>query len=527
MNERNRLIELQRELQWRKATRDVTYFLESHYQIRHPARGMIPFELRQAQKEGLKHWMDNRYSLTLKARQIGWSTLAAAYSLWDAMMHPDRTIIMISRTEREAVDLLAKAKYGYKHLPTWMTQRGPTPVVDHQQKIIFDNDSSIISMPSMSDPARGSSASTIIVDEWAFLQNAEEAWASIEPVADVGGRIIGLSTANGSGNFFHQLWVGAQTGNNAFKSYFAPWSANTDRGVEWYAEKKRTTLPWILAQEYPENAEEAFIKSGRTVFDDLSHQEVIDPQIGYLHTVSSLKDFDWRPNHSFTADDPLRVWETPQVGEIYVIGADVAEGLEWGDYSSAHVINASTGEVAAHWHGHIPADLFGEELFKLSYWYNTALLGVESNNHGLTTITALRRLGHPRIYRRRRLNSAEGKGPMTEFGWSTTRVTKPLMIDELAMGLREGADDPVHVHCQYTLAELQTYVRDEKGQMGGSPFDDRVISLALAKQMLDHAFKPEYLPQEDDYMTLNWWANLKGDAPATSSWVIGQHAGRR
>ena len=48
------------------------------------------------------------------------------------------------------------------------------------------------------------------------LPNPEEAWASIEPVADVGGRIIGLSTANGSGNFFHQLWTGSTAGNNKF-----------------------------------------------------------------------------------------------------------------------------------------------------------------------------------------------------------------------------------------------------------------------------------------------------------------------
>ena len=158
-------------------------------------------------------------------------------------------------------------KYGFKHLPEWLIERGPKSVVEHQQRMGFDNGSQITSMPSASDPARGESATLIVVDEWAFLPNPEEAWASIEPVADVGGRIIGLSTANGSGNFFHQLWNGASTGNNKFDAMFFPWSASEDRDGSWYEGKKDSMLPWQLAQEYPTDPEEAFVRSGNPVFD--------------------------------------------------------------------------------------------------------------------------------------------------------------------------------------------------------------------------------------------------------------------
>jgi hypothetical protein len=142
-------------------------------------------------------------------------------------------------------------------------------------------------MPSASDPARGESASLVVVDEWAFLPNPEEAWASIEPVADVGGRIIGLSTANGSGNFFHQLWVGSETGTNRFEPMFFPWSATEDRGESWYQSKKESMLAWQLAQEYPSSPEEAFIKSGNPVFDldileDMEKSMVEAGQMGYL-----------------------------------------------------------------------------------------------------------------------------------------------------------------------------------------------------------------------------------------------------
>jgi hypothetical protein len=263
----SRLGELRQEAEWRKCVRDESYFLRKYWHIAHPAHGRILFDLRDAQSFALNHWDNNRYSLTLKARQIGWTTLVAAHQFWLAFFKEDQNIIDLSRTEREAVLLLRKTKYGFKHLPLWMIERGPESMVDHQQRMVFSNGSQITSMPSASDPARGESASLVVVDEWAFLPNPEEAWASIEPVADVGGRIIGLSTANGSGNFFHHLWTGATTGNNKFDSMFFPWSASEDRDEAWYEGKCKSMLPWQLAQEYPTSPEEAFVRSGNPVFD--------------------------------------------------------------------------------------------------------------------------------------------------------------------------------------------------------------------------------------------------------------------
>lgn len=286
----SRLTELRQEAEWRRCGVDEKYFLENYWHIAHPAHGKILFKLRNAQSHAVKHWGNNRYSLTLKARQIGWTTLVAAHQFWLAFFKPDQNIIDLSRTERESVLLLRKSKYGFQHLPRWMVERGPKSLVEHQQKMAFDNGSMITSMPSASDPARGESASLVVVDEWAFLPNPEEAWASIEPVADVGGRIIGLSTANGSGNFFHELWVGSETGTNRFEPMFFPWSATGDRDDSWYQSKQESMLPWQLAQEYPSTAEEAFIKSGNPVFDlDIlekmkRHEE--QGQRGYMHEIS-------------------------------------------------------------------------------------------------------------------------------------------------------------------------------------------------------------------------------------------------
>jgi len=287
----NRLSELRQEVEWRKCVRSEKYFLKNYWYIAHPAHGRILFNLRDAQTKALEEWSENRYSLTLKARQIGWTTLVAAHQFWLAFFHSDQNIIDLSRTERESVLLLRKTKYGAKHLPDWMINRGPKSLVEHQQRMAFDNGSQIVSMPSASDPARGESASLVVVDEWAFLPSPEDAWASIEPVADVGGRIIGLSTANGSGNFFHHLWTGATTGNNKFSPMFFPWSATGDRDESWYESKRDSMLPWQLAQEYPTTPEEAFIRSGNPVFDldvlDAMQIHVEAGRYGYLHEIQT------------------------------------------------------------------------------------------------------------------------------------------------------------------------------------------------------------------------------------------------
>lgn len=454
--------------------------------------------MREAQIETVRLWIDHRYTIVLKARQIGFSTLAAAYAFWLAFFWPDRFIVMLSRTEREAVKLLAKAKYGYKALPKWMKERGPAETSNNQLKLTFSNESAIESLPSGNDPARGESVYLVVVDEMAFLPNSEEAWASIEPIADVGGRVITLSTANGSGNFFHKQWLGAEQGINLFKPIFWPWSAG-DRDEEWYESKKRTMPDWQLHQEYPSNPDEAFIRSGNPVFDvdALRAMLTAEPDRGYV-TVLSRKNSEFRPS----AKGEFAVWEFRNPNSVYCLGADVAEGLEFGDFSSVHVINASSGLVAAHWHGHIDPDLFGELCAEIGWMYGNCLVGIEVNNHGLTTLKAAQRYGYKNLYRTRRLGQRTPDATEA-LGWRTTAQSKPLAIDELARSLRDGA---MILKDEHTISELRTFVRDANGKTHGSPFDDRVMSLAIANQMLKYVWLPEYTEEK----TLvpysgDWW----------------------
>lgn len=506
----------QREAGWRRGSVDPLWLAETCWKIQHPL-GERLFKLRAPQREALTRWMgdpvDNvpgENSITLKARQIGWSTLVSFFVFWLAFFFPNTRIMLLSKGEREAQELLGKVKFGLDRIPGWLRARGPTIVASNLTRIEFSNGSEVLSLPSGNNPARGFTGRLIVCDEFAFLENSDEAWASIEPTADIGGQLIILSTANGVGNKFADLWERAETGRSMFKPMFFGWNAVPERGDDWYAQKEFDLPEWQLHQEYPSNPREAFIKSGMQVFNgkvmDLMENHIHDPLFhcnleGPGADLPNTFTIDRRP----TSGAFVTVYEEPDELGTYVIGADVAEGLLHGDYSSAHVVKVCENpKVVAEWHGHIEADLFGLELYKLGTWYNTALILPEVNNHGLTTVTELRKLGYRRIWRRMALNSTTRKRQM-EWGWKTTRVTKPLLIDNLGQWMRDYGDVGV-LPSASTLTELTRFVRDPRGGMSGSPHDDKVISLGLAVYALEYAHNPEY-QEETRYAvgTLGWY----------------------
>lgn len=95
------------------------------------------------------------------------------------------------------------------------------------------------------------------------------------------------------------------------------------------------------------------------------------------------------------------------------------------------------------------------------------------------------------------------------------------MIDELAAAVR---NEDIDICCEFTIGELRTFVRKENGKMSGSPHDDRVISLAIANQMLKYVFLPEYYAGENiPRNSLAWWEQFLIGDDAPKSQPIGAY----
>ena len=349
-----------------KCASDPVFFIDRYVYISHKVKGIIPFHLWRWQADLLDTIHREQYTIVLKGRQLGVSELAVCYALWLVRFHPTKDAIFLSKNEEDAKDLLRRAKLAYTHLPTFL-QCGTPESIDTTE--IADNNtsrfvvahldaqkrphpSSIRSLPATEGSGRSSAGSFVLLDEWAHQQYAEEIWAAIQPTIATGGKILGVSTANGLGNPFEQIWHQAEAKRNSFVPMFLPWNMHPERDQSWYdTTAANLGSAWRMHQEHPREPTEAFIQSGRPVFDQT-----------YLAAAGRWLTDDERRTPLSHADG-LTVWEEPQGEERdargnvtapahqYVIGADVAEGDADGDYDAAVVIDRTTGAQVAELHG--------------------------------------------------------------------------------------------------------------------------------------------------------------------------------
>jgi hypothetical protein len=458
--------------------------------------GVFPFDLRPSQEATARAILNDEDVIILKSRQTGFSTLLSNLSLWEGLSSEGCEIVMLSMNEREARRLLSHAKFAYRRLPSWVKNRLPSLLDNNLERMTFQNDSILESLPSREDAARGRTVRRLIADEFASLKDQEEAWAAMDAATDIGGNSIILSTAKGAGDLFETLWVRASAGESDMTPLFWSWREAFDEA--WYENKKATTLPWILAQEHPTTAEEAFVRSGNSVFD-IDRLRAMEPsppdEFEILYTKPQTGELVSATKGS------LHVWEMPQPKTAYVAGVDTAEGLEHGDRSVITVLKVPTGEMVARMVGRAEPWRFAEQCSELCWLYNTALMGPERNNTGHAFIRAAVEWGYPKIFKHLRAQTKREK-PTEILGWLTSRTTKAHIISEL-----DHYTVDHEIPDELTIFEMMRYVRDEAGRMGGSPYDDCVMAFAIAVEMLAHAYEPQYkeVERKPGPWTYGWW----------------------
>lgn len=458
-----------------KCAADAAYFCH-HYGVIDDAQGhgdgsgTMPFHLWPAQTRVMWQLMLHRLLIILKARQLGISWLCCAYALWICLFSAGKMVLCFSQGQAEANEMLRRIKALFDRLPEWMLEALPKLTKDNTEELEWSNGSRVRSLPATQKAGRSLTASLVILDEAAFLQWAGALYTALKPTIDGGGQLIILSTANGLGNLFHQLWTRAIKKVNAFVTIFLPWWSRPGRSKAWYdAQLSEYTDPNMVKQEYPASATEAFVASGRNRFSS-AWLEAQTPNIREPIPTDQLPEaLRALALRAETGRNQLLIYALPERGREYILGADVAEGLVHGDYSAAVAIDRTSWEEAACLHGHWEPDEFGEILAELGTIYNTAAIAPERNNHGHTVLAALKRLHYPKV----------ANGPDDKPGWLSNLKTKPQSIDTLAEGLRDAL---CLVHTQMAIDELQIYRINDNGSTGAPEgfFDDLVMAWAIA-----------------------------------------------
>ena len=75
-----------------KCGKAPSYFLNNYARISHPLHGLILFNTLDYQDDLLKDFNDYRFNIILKARQLGISTISAAYAVWFMLFHKEKNI---------------------------------------------------------------------------------------------------------------------------------------------------------------------------------------------------------------------------------------------------------------------------------------------------------------------------------------------------------------------------------------------------------------------------------------------------
>ena len=360
-----------------KCASDPVHFMKKYCFIQHPQRGRIQFSLFPFQEKMLTLYRDNPYSIVLKSRQLGISTLSAGYSLWMMLFHKDKNILCIATKQETAKNMVTKVKFMYENLPSWLKIDATE---NNKLNLRLKNGSQIKATSAASDAGRSEAVSLLIIDEAAFIENIGEIWASAQQTLATGGGCIAISTPYGTGNWFHQTWIRAENKENDFLPIRLPWFVHPERDQAW-RDRQDELLgdPRMAAQE----CDCDFITSGQSVVDGLILDEYREKHIK-------------EPIEKRGIDSNVWIWEPPNYTKDYVVCADVSRG-DSTDYSAFHVLDIESLEQVAEYKGRMSTRDYGNLLVNIATEYNNALLVIENNNIGWATIQQVIDRGYENI----------------------------------------------------------------------------------------------------------------------------------
>ena len=477
-----------------------------------------------------------------KSRDMGVTYLVLYVIFWRWLTKKKEQFKIGSRKE-DYVDrlgdmdtLFEKLRYQIDRLPGWMLPIG----FDRKKHSSFmrllnpETSCAIIGEATNKDFARGGRPKAIFFDEFSAWEMAEEAWKA---ASDATRCKIPVGTPKGSGNKFAEL---ART--NTIKNklhllwYINPAKAFTsevyryklesegrlaeDQSIapvgcyvgidgkirsEWYDQEceKRTK------DDIAENLDCNYLTSGRPYFDTVKcelkriqskpaielgnlHWRVrpMFDENGYCHNQDQLV-VEFVPN----INGNVKLWEYPKDGweDGYLIPADVAEGLEQGDYDSSYCLKrfGDKLEVVAALHGHMKQFEYVEELVKFAVFYHRAWLSVERNGNGMGVITPLVKL-YNKLYHKEVMT--KGYPQITDkIGFDTNRMTKPIICSHLSKLI---STDGFECNDEEFWKETLTFVNNDgrleaQGKTQGQKcFDDRVMSMAIGTWCHDNLPAP-------------------------------------
>jgi len=450
--------------------KDPVYFINRYAKIQHPTRGTIIFDTYDFQDECVRSFIEHRFNIIVKARQLGLSTVTAIYAVWLAIFYRDKNILIIATKLSTAKNFIKKVKVAMNALPSWLMM--PTIVEQTQQHLALSNGSQIKAVPTSEDAGRSEALSLLIVDEAAFIRNFDELWTGLYSCVSEGGRAIIISTPNGVGNQYHTLAEGAEQGTNDFNYIKLMWHAHPGRDEAWLKKETKNMTPRAIAQELMCD----FAASGNNFLSN----DIIET----LRIQIEAPIEKWGPNGD------IWQWKYAVEGEEFIISADVSRG-DADDYSAFQVLNKNTCEQVCEYRGKIRPDQFGILLAEVGKRFNDAEICPENNTFGHGTILKLTELGYKNLHFKTlhdKFDFMYGNvvsRSLAKIGFTTTVANRGVILALLEERLRNNT---LRIRSSRIIDELKTFIwKGEKAKARKGKHDDVLMALAIGNSLIESA----------------------------------------
>ena len=474
---------------------DSKYYRETFFWIVDPNGEKVPFKQNSAQAKYYAEKSSN--DLILKARKLGFSSEIEGDFVHDCMFIPNTNAVTMAHTADDTKVHMNRIQY---YLQTMGTREFPFEVsldTQNERELYFPETNSYYWSGSAGSTrfGRGRDVSRFHGSEVAHWPDQ----SVLTAVLDARRRGIGASrtvletTANGMGEKFAELWFDAEDSKNdsPWKQHFFAWwmdkmnvlplppsrfmlggeetkiahmvkqiygvKLSNEQLYWWRRQRAGMADKTLMAQEHPSYPREAFISSGRHIFN-LTNLDVMRKQANDPSFVGELEDDENEIRPIANPEGNLTIWKTPREGRKYFMPADVAEGVKDGAWSVAPVFDRASWEVVAELRLRCDPGNFGRSLCTLGEYFNWAVAAPEMNNHGHATLEAMKAKGYPHILKTTDLWPEE----VEKLGFPTDERTKEKAISSL----RNAIDDFSYFeNSKVAIAEIQAAVRDDNGRM--------------------------------------------------------------
>lgn len=547
-------------------------------------------------------------AIILKARQVGFSTLAQALGIMRATQTENHVALTIAQERDTTSALFDIGRFVWANLPGQIKPPAAREGGTKERRYLLFGEpgqqlrrAGVLGLNSAYETAtaktaaaaRGRTIRTLHMSEVAFWGSDEALLGIQQGVPDLASTLIlKESTANGH-NFFKDEWDLAEAGESDYYPMFTPWfeedeyrrafaneremwdfEASIGSGtpgrpeigddeqdlaelipakIRAWAEEDGVDPPseeetwartlehlnwrrWAIPtktqgkvakfhQEYPSTPEEAFLSTGRKVFDSILVRRALavcertDPAVPSVEHPGPARGLlrgaemqEVRVRRGVTLEVPQkalwvprsraergeasnwRVWQLPQEGEWispndptapptlkehhdgplwrpsgqYLVNVDPAsgeedeQGMEHADHAIV-VLNHRTLEVVAEYTSQADPDMLALETLLAALFWNRALVTVErTGGWGLPLLRILSMdYKYPRLFERETVDQRVEKRS-DRLGFSTDPVTKPILVARAEALLR---DHPELISSRTLAGQMLTYVRDKRGRM--------------------------------------------------------------